>query len=101
MDPFKDLGSLKRKRSGQTVCPKCQKQYNNRALPLKCPEENCGAFLGGKYEPKETDLDAKMITSIIASVRLNPAGVPVRVFVDLKENKVCTAPNSMSVPQKI
>jgi hypothetical protein len=91
MDPFEKLGSLslQRQKSGQTICPKCSKQYNNRACPNRCTEANCQAFLGGNFIPKEKTLDAKLITSTIASVRLNTAGVPVRVFVDLKESKVC------------
>ena len=87
MDPLEDLGSLKRKR-GNPVCPGCQKSYNNRALPLYCTEDGCDAYLGGKYTPKDKKPDAQMITSNIASVRLNQAGIPVRVFVDLEENKV-------------
>jgi hypothetical protein len=89
MDPLDELGSLKRQKAGQTICPKCKKQYNNRSLPLKCIEVSCEAFLGGSYKPKESALDAKLLNSTIASVRLNTAGVAVRVFVDLKENKVC------------
>ena len=88
MDPLDELGSLKKPGRGQSVCPKCKKQYNNRALKLKCSEGNCDGFLGGSYKPKPTEKDAKLLTSTIASVRLNTAGVPVCVFVDLKENKV-------------
>ena len=92
MDPLEDLGSLKKKK-GQTACPRCKKKYNNRCLPSHCNEvladgKKCDGFLGGKYKPKEIVMDAKMITSTIASVRLNQAGIPVRIFVDLKENKV-------------
>ena len=88
MDP--EFESLKRQKSGQTNCPnlKCRKKYNNRTVPNKC--EDCQTFMGGNYEPKEKALDAKLITSNIASVRLNTAGVAVRVFVDLKEAKVCS-----------
>ena len=86
MDPLKDLGSLATKK-GQTVCHGCHTVYNNKVLTREC--KNCHAYLGGKYEAKEKVLDAKMITSDIASVRLNQAGLPVRIFVDLKENKVC------------
>jgi hypothetical protein len=90
MDPFDQLGSLslQRQKSGQTVCPKCFTVYNNRALPPKCDRGNCGAFLGGTYVRKTKPLDAKLITSTLASVRLNTSGVAVRVFVDLEESKV-------------
>ena len=86
MDPFYELGSLQRQKSGQTICPKCNKQYNNRALPNKCFD--CQAFLGGSFKPTEKGLDAQLITSTLASVRLNKAGPNKRVFVDLKQAKV-------------
>ena len=90
MDPFDQLGtlSLQRQKSGQTVCPKCLTVYNNRALPRNCDRENCGSFLGGTYVRKTKPLDAMMITSTLASVRLNTSGVAVRVFVDLEKSKV-------------
>ena len=84
MDPLKDLGSLAKKK-GQTVCHGCPTVYNNRVLPQNCG--NCSAYLGGKYEAKEKVMDAKMITADIASVRLNQAGIPIRVFVDLKDKR--------------
>jgi hypothetical protein len=95
MDPLEDLGSLKRKK-GHTFCPRCKKEYNNRWLTPHCTAvladgKKCDGFLGGKYKPKDTVIDAKMITSTIASVWLNQAGIPVRIFVDLKENKVISA----------
>ena len=88
MDPFHELGSLQRQKSGQTICPKCNKQYNNRALPNKCFD--CQAFLGGNFRPKDKSTDGKLITATIASVRLNKAGVHKRIFVDLKQSKVCS-----------
>ena len=86
-DPLDELGSSRNK-PGQKECPKCKKKYNNRSIPPRCSETNCDAFLGGNYKVKAKDADAKLITSTIASVRLNTGGVPVRVFVDLRENKV-------------
>ena len=90
MDPFDQLGSfsLQRQKSGQTVCPKCLSVYNNRALPPKCDKEKCGEFLGGTYVRKTKPLDAMMLTSTLASVRLNVTGVPLRVFVNVEESKV-------------
>ena len=88
MDPFDELGSLRKQNRGQSECPKCGKQYNNRSKPVKCTGLNCDAFLGGSFKPKVKEADAQLLTSTIASVRLNAAGIPVRVFVDLKENKV-------------
>ena len=78
------------KKKGHTYCPRCGKEYNNRVKPKYCTQENCDAYLGGKYKPPDKNqiLDAKLITAHIASVRLNKAGVPVRTFVDLKQNKV-------------
>ena len=87
MDPFFDVGSLKKQKSGQKICPKCHKQYNNRAIPNKC--FNYQAFLGGNYKQTAETKDAKLISSSIASVRMGTTGVHRRVFVDLKENKVC------------
>ena len=88
MDPFDELGSLRKQNRGQSNCPKCGKQYNNRSKPVKCTGLSCDAFLGGSFKPKVKEADAQLLTSTIASVRLNAAGIPVRVFVDLKENKV-------------
>ena len=44
--------------------------------------------LGGTHQPKEKALDALLITSNLVSVRKNVGGVPVRVFVNLQQNKV-------------
>ena len=88
MDPLKDLGSLRTKR-GHTMCPGCHKLYNNKGRPEYCTEDGCNGYLGGDAKEKEAKSDARMITSSIASVRLHRAGVGVRIFVDLKENKVC------------
>ena len=82
------LGSLKRKRSGQKIC-ECGKSYNNATIPKLC--NKCGIHLGGSYEPPKVDIftDAKVIENVnLASVRLNKAGENLRVFVDLKQNKV-------------
>ena len=87
MDPFEDLGSLGRQLSGQKVCPKCFKSYNNRVVPQYC--QNCNEYLGGRYVPKEKKgTDPHLITSTLASVRTNIAGVPIRTFVDVQLNKV-------------
>ena len=91
MDPFKELGSLKTKK-GHTLCPGCHKWYNNKNRPMYCSEDGCNAYIGGDAKLKEDKTDARMITSSIASVRLHRAGVPVRIFVDLQENKVSHTP---------
>ena len=84
-----DLESFRRPKRGHKQCPRCHKLYNNNALPLRCTEPQCNGYLGGKEPtPTEKDPDALLITSDIASVRLRTGGVAVRVFVDLKENKV-------------
>ena len=75
-DEFSFLGSLLKKK-GQSKCPRCSRMYNNNAKPLYCSVSECGAYLGGKYEEKSSETDAKMISSTIASVRLNKAGIPV------------------------
>ena len=102
MDPLDELGSLQKKKRGQTLCQNCKKPYNNRSIKVKC--DNCDAFMGGSYLPKEREKDALLITSTIASVRLNAAGVAVRVFVDLKENKVIMVgppePRELKIRQK-
>ena len=89
MDPLEELGSLQRQKSGQSKCPNrnCDRSFNNRAKPPNC--DKCGAFLGGSFKPKEKTIDAKILASSIVSVRQNLVGVHTRVFVDLKENKVC------------
>ena len=84
-----DLASFYRPKRGHKQCPKCHKLYNNNALPLRCTEPHCDGYLGGqKPATKEKDPIALLITSTIASVRHKPGGGHVRVFVDLKENKV-------------
>ena len=91
MDPLKELGSLKTKR-GHTLCPGCHKWYNNKNRPLYCTEDGCNGYIGGdekNKDDKSDKSDARMITSSIASVRAHRTGVAVRIFVDLKENKVC------------
>ena len=88
MDEAAILASLSRKKRGQTQCPRCSKAFNNNAVPQYCSSIGCGAHLGGSFVDKSKELDAKMITQQLASVRLNQAGVPTRVFVDLAENKV-------------
>lgn len=55
---------------------------------MYCTTEDCFYYLGGSYTPKEKSLDAYLLSTSVASVRKNVAGVPVRVFVDLQENKV-------------
>ena len=87
MDPLDELGSLKRRLSGQSVCSTCLKSYNNRSLPSHCII--CNNELGGGYVKSELKNDhALMLTSHICSVRLNQRGLPNRIFVDLLENKV-------------
>ena len=96
IDPMDDIGFIRKPARGQKSCPKCHKRYNNNALPLRCTEANCDGYLGGQ-EPiivKEKDPIAQLITSTIASVRQHPGGHPVRVFVDLKENKVMMQSNN-------
>ena len=85
MDPFEDLASLGRHISGQKICPKCLKSYNNRVVPQYC--QDCSEYLGGRYVPKEKkSADPHLITSTLASVRTNIAGVPIRTFVDVPLN---------------
>ena len=50
--------------------------------------DRCNAYIGGKHKPKEKPMDAMVLASSIVSVRLNETGRPIRVFVDLKSNKV-------------
>ena len=78
-------GLFKQKKSGQTVCPKCSAKYNNAVVPDNC--NTCDHFLGGKYRPKEIDIDAKLLTSNLASIRVNLAGINVRTFVDIGESR--------------
>ena len=82
---------FKKKKKGHSYCPKCEAEYNNRVKPKYCTQENYGGYLGGNYEPPQKDMltDEKLITRDIASVRLNKTGQPIRIFVDLKQNKVC------------
>ena len=88
MDPLKELGSLRTKR-GHTMCPGCHKWYNNHGRPEYCTEEGCNGYLGGDPKKKPEKTDAVMLTKSIASVRQHRAGNHSRIFVDLKENKVC------------
>ena len=82
-----ELECVKRPIRGQKPCPKCKKLYNNRALPQYCTEENCDGYLGGKAPVKMKEPAAQLITPTIASVRKNPCGVAVRVFVDVRSNQ--------------
>ena len=82
------FGSLRKKKKGQTQCYRCFKYYNNNAVTQYCSAKGCGAYLGGNFVQSNTSPDAKMITNHVASVRLNKAGLPIRIFVDLLENKV-------------
>jgi hypothetical protein len=88
MASLEDLGSLKRNPSGQKVCHLCTRSYNNKHIPEFCLEAGCDAYLGGTYKPKKKEDEAFMLTQSVCSVRLNTAGVPKRVFVDLPGEKV-------------
>ena len=81
--------SFKRKPAGQTTCRACGRKFNNAVVPSSCL---CGFQLGGSYRPPETpkksDKDAKVIGNGLASVRLNPQGANLRIFVNITENKV-------------
>ena len=82
-----EIGPLGRNQSGQRVCQKCLKSYNNRAIPEYC--DGCKHYLGGKFKKKELNIqDAKMVTGSLSSVRTNKAGLATRTFVDLSLNKV-------------
>ena len=81
------LGVLGRSVSGQKVCEKFMKSYNNRATPEFC--DNCDNYLGGRYIAKDKkNRDSQLITTNIASVRANKGGHPTRTFVDVSLNKV-------------
>lgn len=85
-----ELGSLKRKRSGQRKC-ECGKVYNNAKVPGIC--DVCEFPLGGSYKPQPVNKripDSVIISESeqVASVRKDIAGEPVRIFVDLKQTKV-------------
>ena len=54
------------KQRGQTKCNNCSKIYNNRRVPRYC---SCLSYLGGQYTENEKQLDAKMLTEDIASIR--------------------------------
>ena len=88
MDPLENLGSLKRHPSGQKVCHNCARSYNNKSIPEFCLQNGCNAYLGGSYKPKQKENEAFMLTQSVCSVRMNTAGVPTRVFVDLSGEKV-------------
>ena len=87
-------GELKRKKSGQKTCDKCKLVYNNAAIPEFCTNETssnetCKNYLGGKFKPATSKLDATMISSTLASVRVNATGQNIRTFVKVgKERKV-------------
>jgi hypothetical protein len=86
MDPLENIGFVAPQNSGQTICPKCLKTYNNRAVPEFC---ECDKYLGGRFVAKEKkSKDSQLITSTLASVRTNTAGIPTRTFVDVSVNKV-------------
>ena len=83
-----ELGSLKRKKSGQTKC-ECGKMFNNAKVPESC--DICEFRLDGSYEPppeKKKVPDSVLISENIVSFRKETAGEPVRVFVDFDQNKV-------------
>ena len=81
--------SFKRKPAGQTTCRGCGRKFNNAVVPPSC---QCGFQLGGNYQPpeiiKNSAKDAKVIRNGLASVRLNPQGANLRIFVNITENKV-------------
>ena len=82
MAHLEDIGLLGRQTSGQTSCKSCGTRYNNRAVPPLC--DVCKTYIGGTYVPKKKNTpDPHLITSNLASVRTNTAGVPTRTFVDL------------------
>ena len=58
----------------------------SRWVPPNC--NSCNYYLGGSYSPVVKPIDAKLLTLSVASVRKNPTGIPVRVLVNLQENKV-------------
>jgi hypothetical protein len=86
MADLEDIGLLGRQTSGQTSCKSCGTRYNNRAVPPIC--DVCKTRIGGTYVPKKKTPDPHLITSSLASVRTNTAGVPIRTFVDLSLQKV-------------
>ena len=89
-----------KKKKGHSYCPRCEAEYNNKVKPKYCTQENCGGYLGGSYKPPQKDYslpDAKLITRDIASVRLHKTGHPIRVFVDLKQNKVCVKTKAIHI----
>ena len=59
-----------------------------RWKPQFCTAEDCHYYLGGTHNPDKKHLDAHLISDNIASVRKNVTGAPIRVIVDLKQNKV-------------
>ena len=88
MEPSK-VKSLQRSVSGQKQCRGCMKSFNNRSLPEFC--DNCNYRIGGQFVPKDKkNTDPQLLTSTLASVRTNKAGIPTRTFVDLSKNKVYT-----------
>ena len=89
---FSHIGLEGKRTSGQKVCSKCLKTYNNRAVPEFC--ETCKHYLGGKFVKKDKKdkkvEDAQLITATLASVRANPGGRATRSFVDVSLNQVKT-----------
>lgn len=91
------VDNLLRHHSGQTVCRKCTRSYNNRAVPEYC--HDCNYFLGGQHVKSQKlkgSCDSRLITSSLASVRTNTAGIPTRTFVDLSLNQ-CLNPGCVNL----
>ena len=61
--------------------------YNNAAIPAYCDNEDCGYYFGGKFVLPAQDIDARMLTDKLASIRDNTAGVNTRIFVEIGEKK--------------
>ena len=78
---------LKRKRSGHFTCSNCNAVYNNAHIPKLCTNTPCDQFLGGKYEPKVKQLDAKLLTEHLVSVRVREKGLNIRTFVQIGKDK--------------
>ena len=80
------VGSLRRKKGGQTSCSDCFKAHNNASVPFYC---ECGATLGGSYKPKEKEktisTDGQLIGEYLVSVRLHERGPNIGTFVYLRD----------------
>ena len=87
-----------RKKSGQKTCAHCSKSYNNYSIPPYC---TCNFFLGGTFKKAVQKLDTKMLTSTLASTRVNIAGPNIRTFVLLGDNPKARISiiNSLYFPQ--